>query len=50
MGVISNDIVEKGMMSKLPMSVTSGQAFAISLEKDGGNPTPTEVMVLGKAS
>jgi anti-sigma-K factor RskA len=50
MGVISNDVVERGMMTKLPMQVTNGQAFAISLEKEGGNPTPTEVMVLGKTS
>ncbi len=37
-------------VSKLPMEVKAGQAFAISLEKEGGNPTPTEVYVLGKIS
>ena len=48
MGVISNDMVAKdGMMQKVPMSVTSGQAFAISLEKEGGNSTPTEVYMVG---
>ena len=48
MGVISNDmIVKDGMMQKIPMTVLSGQAFAISLEKEGGNPTPTEVYMVG---
>jgi len=37
-------------VSKLPMEVKAGQAFAISLEKEGGNLTPTEVYVLGKIS
>lgn len=51
MGVISNDmIVKDGMMQKIPMSVLSGQAFAISLEKEGGNPTPTEVYMVGATS
>ncbi|MBS1773601.1 MAG: anti-sigma factor [Bacteroidetes bacterium] len=48
MGVISNDLVANaGTMFKVPMTVTGGQAFAISLEKEGGNPTPTDVMVVG---
>lgn len=48
MGVISNDLVANaGMMLKVPMQVQNGQAFAISLEKEGGNPTPTEVMIVG---
>lgn len=50
MGVIPNDVVTDGLITKLPMQVTNGQAFAISLEKEGGNPTPTEVQVLGKPS
>lgn len=50
MGVIANEVVEKGMILKLPMQVTSGQAFAISLEQEGGNPTPTEVKILGYTS
>ncbi len=47
MGVLSSEIVENAIVSKLPMNVSGGQAFAISLEKEGGNPTPTEVYVLG---
>jgi anti-sigma-K factor RskA len=47
MGMIPNDLVYGGMM-KMPKGVTAGQAFAISLENEGGNPTPTEVMVLGR--
>src|SRR5690606_10543610 len=50
MGVIPDDVVTSGMITKLPMQITDGQAFAISLEKEGGNPTPTEVQVLGKPS
>ncbi len=52
MGVISNDMVDKDIMAPLPMSVTDGQAFAISLEKEGGSPTPTaeNIYVLGKPS
>lgn len=52
MGVISNDMVDKDIMAPLPMSVTDGQAFAISLEKEGGSPTPTaeNIYVLGKVS
>lgn len=48
MGVIGNDLVANaGMMYKVPMQVMAGQAFALSLEKEGGNPTPTEVYVVG---
>lgn len=48
MGVISNDLVANaGTMFKVPMQVMGGQAFALSLENEGGNPTPTEVMVVG---
>lgn len=52
MGVISNDMVDKDIMAPLPMTVTDGQAFAISLEKEGGSPTPTaeNIYVLGKPS
>jgi len=51
MGVISNDMVARGgIMQKIPMAVLSGQAFAISLEKEGGNPTPTEVYMVGATS
>lgn len=50
MGVIDNEVAAKGGMAPLGMKVKSGQAFAISLEKAGGNPTPTEVKVVGKIS
>lgn len=48
MGTIDNNLVANaGMMYKVPMLVSGGQAFAISLEKEGGNPAPTDVMVVG---
>jgi anti-sigma-K factor RskA len=50
MGMIDNDVAKTGGMAPLGMKVTAGQAFAISLEKEGGNPTPTEVKVVGKIS
>jgi len=50
MGVLPNTIVDNSNMQKLAMNVKVGQAFAISLEKAGGNPTPTAVYVLGKIS
>jgi anti-sigma-K factor RskA len=50
MGVLPDEMVEDGTVARLPMEITSSQAFAISLEKDGGNPTPTQVMVLGKVA
>jgi anti-sigma-K factor RskA len=46
MGVIPMDMNE-GDLAKLPMEVKDGQAFAISLENEGGNATPTQVYVLG---
>lgn len=46
MGVIPMDMNE-GDLAKLPMEVRDGQAFAISLENEGGNATPTQVYVLG---
>lgn len=50
MGVLPNNLIAASSMDKLPMQVKEGQAFAISLEKEGGNPTPTAVYVLGKVS
>ncbi|MEZ5015441.1 MAG: anti-sigma factor [Flavipsychrobacter sp.] len=49
MGVISNDMVVDGTMQKVAQLVKDGQAFAISLEKEGGSPVPTmeEIYVLG---
>lgn len=49
MGTLPDNMVNTPLMEKVPMQVTSGDAFAISLEKRGGNPTPTTVYVLGKA-
>lgn len=52
MGVIANEMTGKGGVEKMPKTVTAGEAFAISLEKEGGSPTPTmeEIKVMGKAS
>lgn len=51
MGVIPNELVSSdGKMQRINMQVSSGQAFAISLEKEGGNPTPTEVYMVGAIS
>ena len=51
MGVISNDMANKPMIEKVSKAVTSGEAFAISLEKAGGSPTPTmqNIYVMGKS-
>jgi anti-sigma-K factor RskA len=49
MGVLAGSMANKAAMQKIAMQVTSSEAFAISLEKEGGNPTPTTVYVLGKA-
>lgn len=47
MGMIPMDMnVVK--MKEVPASFTNADAFAISLEKEGGSPTPTEVCVVGK--
>lgn len=48
MGVIPNEMIATGAVKKLPMQVMASQAFAISLEKEGGSPTPTSVQVVGK--
>ncbi len=51
MGVLPNDMANTPKMQKINMLVTSSEAFAISLEKEGGSPTPTaqNIYVLGKA-
>jgi anti-sigma-K factor RskA len=49
MGTLPNNMANSSVMQKVNMQVTAGEAFAISLEKRGGNPTPTAVYVLGKA-
>ncbi|HTN47751.1 MAG TPA: anti-sigma factor [Flavipsychrobacter sp.] len=50
MGMVPNELLAKGMMMKVPSKVVESQAFAISLENEGGNATPTEVQVLGTVS
>lgn len=49
MGVLSSDMIATAAIEKVDMQVTDAQAFAISLEKQGGNPTPTTVYVMGKS-
>ncbi|PZF75000.1 anti-sigma factor [Taibaiella soli] len=51
MGMISNDVVAKSGMEKVQKPMTgTAQAFAITLEKAGGSPTPSmdKVYVMGK--
>lgn len=52
LGVIRNDMVQQQGIEKLNKSVPSGQAFAISLEKEGGSPAPTmdRIYVMGKVA
>lgn len=49
MGVIPNDMVASNGMQKIAGQMTGGQAFAISLEKEGGSPVPTmeQIYVMG---
>ncbi len=51
MGVLPNDMANTPSIMKVGKPVTGGQAFAISLEKSGGSPTPTmeNIYVMGKA-
>lgn len=51
MGVLPNDMANTPAIMKVGKPVTGGQAFAISLEKSGGSPTPTmeNIYVMGKA-
>ncbi len=49
MGTLPSNMANSAEMQKVNMQVTTGDAFAISLEKEGGNPTPTTVYVVGKA-
>ncbi len=52
MGVLPNELIASTGMDKVNMKITDGQAFAISLEKEGGSPTPTmdNIYVLGKVA
>ena len=45
--IITNDKGKKFRMQKMK-SFGRAEAFAISLEKEGGNPTPTKVVSMGK--
>lgn len=47
--IITTDKGKKFRMQKMK-SFGRAEAFAISLEKEGGNPTPTQVVSLGKIS
>lgn len=49
-GMLDNEIVANGGMQKVPKAVMAGQAFAVSLEKAGGNPAPTpdKIYLMGK--
>jgi len=51
MGVLPNDMANTPSIMKVGKPVTGGEAFAISLEKEGGSPVPTmeKIYVLGKA-
>lgn len=48
MGVIPMQAPENGMLKMQQPAQPGQQAFAISLEQQGGSPTPTEVLMLGK--
>jgi len=53
MGMVSNDMVASGGLQKVSKQMLGeGQAFAISLEKEGGSPVPTmeRVYVMGKVA
>lgn len=49
MGVLPSDMANTPGVKKVDMTVMQAEAFAISLEVEGGNATPTEVYVMGKA-
>jgi anti-sigma-K factor RskA len=49
-GMLENEVAAAGGMQKVPMPVHDGQAFAVSLEKAGGSPSPTpdKIYLMGK--
>jgi len=51
MGVLPNSMANTPAIQKVARQIASGEAFAISLEKEGGSPTPTmqNIYVMGKA-
>jgi anti-sigma-K factor RskA len=52
LGVLPNEMISGSGMQRVPASIADGQAFAISLEQEGGSPVPTmeQIYVLGKVS
>ncbi len=50
LGMMDNEVAMTGGMQRVPKSIASGQAFAVSLEKAGGNPAPTtdKIFLMGK--
>lgn len=51
MGILPNEMANTPSIQRVGKSVMGGEAFAISLEKEGGSPVPTmeNIYVLGKA-
>lgn len=51
MGTLPNSMANTPAIQKVPKQIMTGEAFAISLEKEGGSPTPTmqNIYVMGKA-
>jgi anti-sigma-K factor RskA len=51
MGILPNSMANTPAIQKAAEQITAGEAFAISLEKEGGSPTPTmqNIYVMGKA-
>ena len=49
-GMLATEVAVNGGMQKVPMAVPAGQAFALSLEKEGGSPSPTpdKIFLMGK--
>ena len=49
-GMLDNEVAINGGMQKVPEAVMDGQAFAVSLEKAGGNASPTadKIFLVGK--
>lgn len=50
LGMMDNSVVANGGMQRVPDAVMAGQIFCVSLEKEGGNPSPTadKIYLMGK--
>lgn len=50
LGMIRSNVAAEGGMQPVELPVAAGQAFAVSLEKEGGVPSPTaeRIMLMGK--